>query len=78
MPAAVAPIVEPNLFSIADDWAGFPDDWLFSQITRRGSASYQLRSDVLQEFQTVPGLSPQYLESRLNTWHLLATPPQSC
>ena len=32
----VAPIVGPNLFDIAGDWAGFPDDWLFAQIRTHG------------------------------------------
>ena len=75
----VAPIVEQNLFDIVGDWAGFPDDWLFAEITRRGSAPYQLRSDVLKHFhavlalaQHVRGLSPVDLEVRLQIWHLLA------
>ncbi len=75
----VAPIVEQNLFDIAGDWAGFPDDWLFAEITRRGSAPYQLRSDVLKHFhavvalaQHVRGLSPENLEVRLKTWRILA------
>ena len=28
----VAPAVAPNLLDIAGEWAGFPQDWLFSQI----------------------------------------------
>jgi len=33
----VAPIVAPNLMDVAGDWAGFPDDWLFSSIRAHGS-----------------------------------------
>lgn len=32
----VAPVVAPNLLDIAGDWAGFPDEWLFSQIRAHG------------------------------------------
>ena len=30
----VAPIVSSNLFSVAGEWAGFDEDWLYSKIIR--------------------------------------------
>ena len=33
----VAPVVAHNLVDVAGDWAGFPDDWLFSSIRAHGS-----------------------------------------
>ena len=33
----VAPVVAQNLVDVAGDWAGFPDDWLFSSIRAHGS-----------------------------------------
>lgn len=34
----VAPVVIPNLFSVAGVWAGFDTDWLRSQCSRRHAA----------------------------------------
>ena len=31
----VAPVVFPNLLTVAGEWAGFDEDWLFSKITKR-------------------------------------------
>ena len=30
----VAPVVSPNLLTVAGEWAGFDDEWLYSQIQR--------------------------------------------
>jgi hypothetical protein len=75
----VAPIVEPNLFEIAGDWAGFPEDWLFASILQRGAQPYRLRSDagqhldaVLALAQPLRRLTPEAVEARLNTWRILA------
>jgi len=75
----VAPIVESNLFEIAGDWAGFPDDWLFAAILQRGAQPYKLRSNVGQHFAAVltlarplRGLSPEAMQVRLGAWRILA------
>jgi hypothetical protein len=31
----VAPVVSPNLLTVAGEWAGFDHDWLFAEATRR-------------------------------------------
>jgi hypothetical protein len=31
----VAPVVFPNLLSVAGEWAGFDEDWLFAEAARR-------------------------------------------
>lgn len=75
----VAPIVEPNLVEIAGDWAGFPEDWLFATILKRGPQPYRLRSDAGKHLDAVLALahplrrlSPEAIEARLNTWRVLA------
>ena len=40
----VAPVVYPNLLSVAGEWAGFDEEWLFAQATRRA----RRRSPVLR------------------------------
>ena len=42
----VAPVVFPNLLVIAGEWAGFDDEWLFIQATRRA----RRRSLILRAF----------------------------
>ena len=31
----VAPVVFPNLLSVVGEWAGFDEDWLFTEVTKR-------------------------------------------
>jgi hypothetical protein len=31
----VAPVVFPNLLTVAGEWAGFDEDWLFTEVARR-------------------------------------------
>lgn len=50
----VAPIVAPNLLDVAGDWAGFPDDWLFSSIRAHGSkGATSLSRSVMSDMSTV-------------------------
>jgi hypothetical protein len=43
----VAPVVSPNLFSLAGEWAGFDEEWLFGEATRRArKQSFLLRAMV--------------------------------
>jgi len=34
----VAPVVAPNLFSVAGEWAGFDEQWLISRILEKGKS----------------------------------------
>ncbi|MFN8607095.1 MAG: hypothetical protein U0931_06165 [Vulcanimicrobiota bacterium] len=48
----VAPVVGPNLFELAGDWAGFPEDWLFARIRGRapGTTRVSLQaSEILHD-----------------------------
>lgn len=38
----VAPVAGPNLFELAGDWAGFPQDWLFEQIRGRSPGTTRI------------------------------------
>jgi hypothetical protein len=40
----VAPVVFPNLLSVAGEWAGFNEEWLFAEATKRA----QKRSLILR------------------------------
>ena len=31
----VAPVVSPNLLTVAGEWAGFDEEWLFAEVTRQ-------------------------------------------
>ena len=31
----VAPVVFPNLLSVAGEWAGFDEEWLFAEVSKR-------------------------------------------
>ena len=43
----VAPVVFPNLLVVAGEWAGFDDEWLFTQATKRAwRRSLSLRAFV--------------------------------
>ncbi|MBX3167372.1 MAG: hypothetical protein KF760_08165 [Candidatus Eremiobacteraeota bacterium] len=44
----VAPVVAPNLLDMAGDWAGFPEDWLFTQI-RACSGPTSISRRILKE-----------------------------
>ena len=40
----VAPVVSPNLLTVAGEWAGFDEGWLFAEVTRQA----RRRSPVLR------------------------------
>ena len=40
----VAPVVSPNLLSVAGEWAGFDEGWLFAEVARQA----RRRSPVLR------------------------------
>ena len=42
----VAPVVFPNLLSVAGEWAGFDEEWLFTEIAKRA----RRRSLILRAF----------------------------
>jgi hypothetical protein len=44
----VAPVVFPNLLTVAGEWAGFDEEWLFAQATKRA----RRRSLCLRAFVT--------------------------
>jgi hypothetical protein len=43
----VAPVVFPNLLTVAGEWAGFDEEWLFTEATKRArTRSLSLRAFV--------------------------------
>jgi hypothetical protein len=45
----VAPVVFPNLLTVAGEWAGFDEEWLVAEVTKRAKK----RNLILRAFVTI-------------------------
>ena len=66
----VAPVAGPNLFELAGDWAGFPQDWLFEQIRGRAPGTTRI------SLQATEMLHDQWVVLNQLYHHLAEVPPE--
>lgn len=75
----VAPVLEPNLRSVAGEWAGFDPEWLVETISSRKPGGSWVGSIAKGDFQAVArlierlrALPPELRAERLKEWQTLA------
>ena len=86
----VAPVLEPNLMSIAGEWAGFNEDWLVAAITAGAGKRYRMKTAALNDWRAAAhlvsclrALPPELRQLRVALWRKLQllfldlTPPPS-
>ncbi len=49
----VAPVLEPNLRSVAGEWAGFNEEWLVSAISHRKPGAAWMESLAMNDYRAV-------------------------
>lgn len=75
----VAPVLEPNLRSVAGEWAGFDPEWLVEMISSRQPSPCWMKSRATNDFRAVAllierlrALPPELRAERLAEWQTLA------
>jgi hypothetical protein len=74
----VAPVLEPNLMSIAGEWAGFNEEWLVNAITAGEGKRHTMQTAALRDWQAVAhlvsclrALPPALRQPRVALWRKL-------